>query len=72
MATNLLLALQNPQVVDIKLEQELAAHRLAGPFRSLPFQTFCISPLGLVPKKAPGDFQLIHHLSHPQRFLIND
>ena len=71
-ANNLLSALENPQVVDIKLGQELAANHLAGPFSSLLFQTFCVSPLGLVPKKALGDFGLIHHVSHPQRFLIND
>ena len=56
----------------MKLEQELAAKRLAGPFKSPPFQTFCVSPLGLVPKKTPGEFRLIHHLSHPQGFSIND
>ena len=31
----------------------------------------CI-PLGLVPKKAPGEFRLIHHLSWPEGELVND
>ena len=71
-ATNLISALQNPQAVDMKLGQELAANRLAGPFTSPPFQPFCVSPLGLIPKKVPGDFRLIHHLSYPKGSSVND
>ena len=67
---NLLSALQNPTFVDTKLEQELAAERIAGPFTSPPFQAFCVSPLGLIPKKTP--FRLIHHLSFPKGLSIND
>ena len=48
---NLTSALENPTFVDKKLGQELAADRIAGPFTSLPFQFFCVSPLGLIPKK---------------------
>lgn len=69
---NLLSALQNPDVVDVKLEKELRAGRLAGPFKSPPFSTFIVSPLGIVPKKTPGDFRLIHHLSFPAGSSIND
>ena len=72
MSKNLVSALQNPHIVGMRLEHELAAKRLAGPFTSPPFPTFCVSPLGLVPKKAPGEFRLIHHLSHPHGFSIND
>ncbi|CAH3159243.1 unnamed protein product, partial [Porites lobata] len=50
-APNLLSAIPNPKVVSPKLSKELDAHRLAGPFSSPPFPIFCISPLGLVPKK---------------------
>lgn len=64
-ATNLLSALENPEVVDAKLGKELAAHQLAGPFLSPPLSPFRISPLGIVPKKVPGEFRLIHHLSFP-------
>ena len=56
----------------MKLGQELAPNRLAGPFKSPPFQSFCVSPLGLVPKKAPGEFRLIHHLSYLKGSSIND
>ena len=30
------------------------------------------SPLGLVPKKQPGEYRLIHHLSYPNGASIND
>ena len=69
---NLTSALENPTIVDKKLGQELAADRIAGPFTSPPFQSFCVSPLGLIPKKISGDFRLIHHLSFPKGMSIND
>ncbi|CAB4027902.1 Cortactin-binding 2, partial [Paramuricea clavata] len=69
---NLTSALQYPKIVDMKLDKELAANRLAGPFSSPPFNSFCVSPLGLVPKKTPGEFRLIHHLSFPKGVSVND
>ena len=30
------------------------------------------SPLGVVPKKNPGEFRLIHHLSYPKGYSVND
>ena len=71
-APNLLSALQNPAAVDAKISKELAAHRLAGPFSSPPFPVFRVSPLGLIPKKTPGEFRLIHHLSFPNGSSLND
>ena len=65
-------ALDNPEAVDAKLQKELEAHRLAGPFQSPPLSPFWISPLGLVPKKVQGEFRLIHHLSFPTGFSVND
>lgn len=59
-------------VVDAKLNKELAAHRLAGPFSSPPFSVLRVSPLGLVPKKSQGKFRLIHHLSFPKGSSLND
>ena len=35
-ATNLMSALDNPEAVDAKLQKELEAHRLAGPFLPVP------------------------------------
>lgn len=69
---NLMSVLNNPSIVDAKLEKELSSHRLAGPFASPPFDPFVISPLGIVPKKSPGEFRLIHNLSHPRGYSVND
>lgn len=71
-ASNLKSALQNPAAVTAKLSKELEAQRIAGPFYSLPFPMFQISPLGLVRKKTEGEFRLIHHLSFPNGFSLND
>ena len=69
---NLLSAVQKPTVVDAKIAKELAADRLAGPFDSPPISPFVVSPLGVVPKKSPGEFWLIHHLSFPKGASVND
>ena len=69
---NLLSALQHPNVVSAKLTQEVKAGRIAGPFDTPPFENFCVSPLGVVPKKTPGEFRLIHHLSFPKGGSVND
>ena len=69
---NLLSALQHPNVVSAKLIQEVKAGRIAGPFDTPPFKNFCVSPLGVVPIKTPGEFRLIHHLSFPKGTSVND
>ena len=43
--------------------------RVAGPFESIPFPTFRVSPVGLLPKK-DGDVRLIHHLSNLRMTLL--
>ena len=69
---NLISAKEQPQVVDQKLVKELDALRLAGPIDTPPFPVFKVSPLGIVPKKTPGDFRMIHHLSYPKGKSVND
>ena len=69
---NLLSALQHPNVVSAKLTQEVKAGRISGPFDTPPFKNFCVSPLGVVPQKTPGEFRLIHHLSFPKGASVND
>ena len=69
-AKNLILALENPDVVEI--EKDLDAGRLAGPFIAHPFHPFCISPQGVVPKKTPGDFRHTHNISNPKGFSVNE
>ena len=72
MAPNLLSAHQHPEVVDQYIEKELSSGRLVGPFPSSPFPYFRVSPLGVVPKKSPGGFRLIQHLSYPSGASVND
>lgn len=62
--------MDNPTSVNNKLSKELAAGRIVGPYDTPPFETFRVSPLGIVPKKLPGEFRLIHHLSYPEGYLL--
>ena len=55
-----------------QVRKELDSHRLAGPFQFPPLHPFRISPVGVVPKKTPGEFHLIHHLSYPWGSSVND
>lgn len=64
--SNLKTALDNPDVLQEKLNAELAMGRIAGPFDSSPLPNLKLSPLGLVPKRQEGQFRLIHHLSYPR------
>ena len=69
---NLKSALENkPQVQEI-IDKEIQEGRVDGPFNSPPMDDLRISPLGLVPKKEPGKFRLIHHLSYPAGDSVND
>lgn len=70
-ADNLQSVRKSPDIVREKIRKELAEGRIAGPFIGRPFPTLRISPLGLVPKK-DGDFRVIHHLSYPTEFSVND
>jgi len=71
-AKNLISTSENPEVVDAKIHKELEAGRLSGQFMTRPLYPFQISPLGVVPKKTPGEFRLIHHLSYPWGSSVND
>lgn len=62
----------HPGIVDQKLLKEVKLGRIAGPFSEPPFpEYFNVSPIGLQPKKNPGDYRLIHHLSHPHGNSVN-
>jgi hypothetical protein len=69
---NLKSALDKPDILVAKLDKEREAGRIAGPFNNPPFTKFHCSPLGLVPKKAPSEFRIIHHLSYPTGSSVND
>ncbi len=71
-STNLTSALNNPTIVSEKLDTEVKCGRLAGPFIDMPLENFCVSQIGVVPKKQAGSFRIIHHLSYPTNGSIND
>lgn len=48
------------------------AQRVADPFIYLPFPDFRVSPIGVVPKKTPGEFRCIQLLSYPYRASVSD
>ena len=49
-----------------KVMKEVKAKRYAGPFKSIPFEHYLQSPIGLVPKDGGKDTRLIFHLSYPR------
>lgn len=63
-SANLRSAYEHPEVVGCKLGKEVALDRMAGPFAEPPVKDLVVSPLGVVPKREPNQFRLIHHLSH--------
>ncbi|MCG7866997.1 MAG: hypothetical protein JAY74_11590 [Candidatus Thiodiazotropha taylori] len=69
---NLKSANLNPELVRQKIKAEVEAGRVAGPFDIRPLPNLRVSPLGLVPKKEPGQYRLIHHLSFPSGDSVND
>jgi len=72
MIDNLASAKAKPDIVNEKIKKELEAKRFVGPFDLKPFRVMQLSPLGLVEKKTPGTYRMIHHLSFPEGSSIND
>ena len=62
---------QNPEIVQKKLDAELQKGRISGPYDQPPLENMIFSPLGLVPKKKPGEFRIIHDLSFPKGDSVN-
>ena len=67
-------ARQNWDILFSKLSKELDARRIAGsgPFHTATSPSFRTSPVGIVPKKIPNEFRLIHRLSYPKGLSVND
>ena len=55
-----------------KLNSELSAGHVLGPYDRPPLPDMQISPLYVVPKSEPGKFRMIHNLSHPKGHAVND
>ena len=70
--TNLKPCREYPQVMSEKIATELALDRIQGPFDQTPFPNIQDSPIGIVPKKKPGEFRLIPYLSYPEGNSVNN
>ncbi len=48
-----------------KIDQEVKAGRISGPYSSPPLPNFRVSPLSIRPKRQEGQYRLLHNLSYP-------
>ena len=70
---NLQSALLHPEVIDNYIQNELSAHRMAGPFSVDECCFVNINRFGVIPKHHQANkWRLIVDLSHPEGFSIND
>ena len=70
---NLQSALLHPEVIDNYIQNELLAHRVAGPFTVDECHSVIINRFGVIPKHHQANkWRLIVDLSHPEGFSIND
>lgn len=65
-------ARENPEVLRQKVQVEVNLGKLQGPFDDQPFPNLRVSPLGVIPKKVPCKFWLIHHLSYAKGSSVID
>ena len=64
-AANIPFTVGNKQELWSKIMREVKLKRVAGPFKTVPFNDYVQSPIGLVPKAGSGDQTcLIFHLSY--------
>ena len=54
-----------PEIMSEKITTERNLGRIQGPFNIPPFPNIQVSAIGVMPKKRPGEFRSIHHLSFP-------
>ena len=66
LAPNLKFVIGNKLELWNKVMKEVELGRYAGPFRSIPFDNYIQSPIGLVPKDGGTKTRLIFHLSYPK------
>lgn len=71
LSQNLSSLIGKEEILQNKIDKEIEAKRVSGPFLSPPFPTIQVSPLGLIPKKASNDFRLIQHLPYPEGNSMN-
>ena len=56
-SNNLISAKENIDKVHSKINAQIINGRVVGPYGAPPFKNMRCSPIGLVPKKAPGEFR---------------
>ena len=71
-APNLKSAQEYPEVVSAYMHDEVRLGHIAGPYSEPPLPYFRVNPLGVVPKKTPGKWRSILHLSYPPGSSGND
>ena len=54
------------------IQTDLAVGTKLGPFSSPPLNGFVCSPIAAIPKKGSDKVRIIHNLSHPKGFSVND
>ena len=69
---NLISAYEHPDIVSAYLDKEIELEQISGPYPTPPFPNFRCNPLGVVPKKTPGKWRSILHLSYPPGESVND
>ncbi|XP_033106175.1 uncharacterized protein LOC117108307 [Anneissia japonica] len=61
-----------PGVIPKYIAKGLERCRIACPFPTPPFDSFVVSPLGVIPKSSPGAFRVIHDMSFPRGSSVNE
>ncbi len=69
LSDNLASALEDPTIIEKKLQEDLASGRVTPVYR--PCRPFICSLLGLVPNHG-GGWRRVHYLSHPHGESLND
>ena len=65
--------LKRPDIIDDYIKAELQNAAIIGPFQSNPFSSECVvSPLQVVTKDSTSKPRIVHDLSFPERFSVND
>ena len=66
-------ALKRPDIIDDYIKTELQNAAIIGPFQSNPFSSECVVfPLQVVTKDSTSKPRIVHGLSFPERFSVND
>ncbi len=60
------------QPIREKINKELDAGRVEGPYDVIPYDNYHISPLAAQEKKTPGEYRILHDLSWPKGASVND